>query len=113
MTASLSWRRAGFVGVRVTGEIGHFLDLATEQTVPLGALDPELVEMLLTAVDTASFFTRPELPSGSAGLEIRIWHVRGYAMTADRGCWLVPSRFQTPLSGGWSGRTATVLTPAG
>ena len=76
MTASRSHRIDDFVGIRVAGGSSDFPDLATGQTVSLGALDPHRVVTLLRAADAAAFFTREELRSGSTGPDVRIWHVR-------------------------------------
>lgn len=76
MTASRSYRIDDFVGIRVSGGSSDFPDLATGQTVPLGALDPHRVVTLLRAADAAAFFTREEPPTGATGPDVRIWHVR-------------------------------------
>jgi len=76
VTASRSYRPGDLVGIRVSGGSSDFPDLATEQTVPLGALDPHRVVTLLRAADAAVFFMREEPHSGATGADVRTWHVR-------------------------------------
>lgn len=76
MTASRAYRIGDLVGVRISGGSSDFPDLATEQTVALGALDPHRVVTLLRAADAAAFFTREEARSGATGPDVRTWHVR-------------------------------------
>ncbi len=76
MTVSRSYRPDDLVSIRVSGGSGDFPDLATEQTVALGALDPHRVVTLLRAADAAAFFTRKEPRSGATEPDVRTWHVR-------------------------------------
>ncbi len=64
MTALRSHCISDLVGVWISGGSDGFPDLATEQIVALGALDPQRVVALLRAVDAAAFFTRKQPGSG-------------------------------------------------
>ncbi len=76
MTVLRSHRNDDLLGIRMSGGSSDFPDLATGQTVPLGALDPHRVVTLLRAADAAAFFTREEIRSGSTEPDVRTWHVR-------------------------------------
>lgn len=76
MTASRAYRLGDLVGVRISGGSSDFPDLATEQTVALGELDPHRVVTLLRAADAAAFFTREEPRIWATRADVRTWHVR-------------------------------------
>lgn len=71
MTVSRSYRFGDLVGIRMSGGSSDFSDLAIEQTVSLGALDPHRVVTLLHAADAATFFTREEPRSGATEPDVR------------------------------------------
>ena len=76
MTASRSHRIDDLVGIRMSGGSSDFPDLATEQIVSLGALDPHRVVTLLRAAYAAAFFTREEPRSRATGSDSRTWHMQ-------------------------------------
>ena len=98
MTASRSYGLGDLVGVRISGGSGDFPDLATQQIVALGALDPHRVVRLLRVADVAAFFTREEPHSGAIEPHVRTWHC-GYAMMAERACSPFLSRFPDLATG--------------
>jgi hypothetical protein len=60
----------------VSGGSSDSPDLATEQNVSFGALDPHRVVTLLRAADAATFFTREEPRSGVTEPDVRTWYAR-------------------------------------
>lgn len=58
MTESRLYGVGDLISVQVSSSRGNFPNLASEQTVALGALDPHHVSTLLCAADAAAFYTR-------------------------------------------------------
>ena len=73
MTVLRLYRFGELVGMRVFGGSSDFPDLAIEQTVSLGALDPHWFVTLLRVADAEEPFRREEPRSGATEPDVRTW----------------------------------------